>query len=95
MKHVVQFVPSGRGKAQCAADPAFPNGIALEISHGAEITCKVALPYPAPECGHFLVTCETCGYRIGIPAAGRADDPISVVIPCKKEIICKSKSILN
>ncbi len=82
MRHEVEFIPSGRGKAQCAPDPRYPRGIAVDCSFG-RTACTVTLPYPAPECGHFRVVCRLCETSAGITAAGRPDDPISVKIPCK------------
>lgn len=29
MQHSIEFQPSGRGKAQCPPDPAYPNGKAI------------------------------------------------------------------
>jgi len=83
-KHTVKFIPSGRGKAQCPADPRYPQGVALDSGLGGP-SCLVALPYPAPECGHFIVDCTLCGIIVSITAAGRADDPVSVNIPCRLE----------
>ena len=79
----VKFEPSGRGKARCAPNPAYPNGIAITIPHDGEFSCKANLPYPAPECGHFLVTCLVCKLSVAVTAAGRPDDPISIALPCK------------
>jgi len=79
--HTIVFRPSGRGKAQCAPNPDYPNGIAIVVAEH-EPSCKVDIPYPAPECGLFLITCNICSLKIGITAAGRPDDPISVVLPC-------------
>lgn len=80
--HHVEFKASGRGKAQCAPDPNYPAGKSIDISDGARPFCKIALPYPAPECGHFMVTCQACSLKVAITAAGRPDDPISVKLPC-------------
>lgn len=81
--HTVVFEPSGRGKAQCPADPRFPNGIAID-AHGDDQgpTCLVDLPYPAPECGAFVVRCLLCRLSIAITAAGRIDDPRSIRLLC-------------
>ena len=78
----ISFHPSGRGKAQCAPDPDYPNGKAIDISMGVT-SCSVDLPYPAPECGHFLVECVMCGRSIAVTAAGRPDDPTKLTLPCK------------
>lgn len=82
--HDVKFVRSGRGKAQCAPDPAYPKGKAVRMP-GIEALphCVVEVPYPAPECGWFLVTCSDCPVRLVITAAGRPDDPVSVTVPCE------------
>jgi hypothetical protein len=82
MSHEVKFAPSGRGKAQCDPNPDFPEGIALDATRGQTITCLVKLPYPAPECGMWLVKCQACGIRVMVTAAGRMDDPVSIKLPC-------------
>lgn len=81
-KHSVQFIASGRGKAQCDPDPDFPHGIALDMAAGAVPFCEVKLPYPAPECGLFIVRCRDCPMSVAITAAGRPDDPVSVRLEC-------------
>lgn len=83
MSHEITFQPSGRGKAQCSADPAYPHGVEIDAAKPGEKACCVELPYPAPECGVFLVSCRDCLMNVAITAAGRADDPINVRIPCK------------
>jgi hypothetical protein len=81
---MIEFKPSGRGKAQCPADPAYPNGIALDCrTDDARPSCRFPLGYPAPECGHWIVCCDTCGVKIVATAAGRPDDPTSVRVNCK------------
>lgn len=84
MSHSITFAPSGRGKAQCAPDRAFPEGVKLIIEKPGEKACKVTLPYPAPECGMWIVRCDDCPMSLAITAAGRPDDPISVTIPCER-----------
>ena len=95
VNHSVVFVPSGRGKAQCQSDPEYPDGINVSVAEPGEPSCTVALPYPAPECGHFLVKCNLCGFTMAITCAGRPDDPKSVTIPCDKGAICKTGSMQN
>jgi hypothetical protein len=80
--HSVTFHPSGRGKAQCAPDPAYPHGQEICLEANVSPKCVVALPYPAPECGVFFIKCTACKMTVVVTAAGRPDDPISVEIPC-------------
>jgi hypothetical protein len=70
-------------KPQYPANPAYPNGVDVDISGGATKACEQPLPYPAKGCGQYLVVCETCGQKIIITATGRSDDPRSVRIACK------------
>lgn len=81
--HTVEFRPSGRGKAQCDSDPAYPNGIAVSYAKPGQLSCLVKLPYPAPECGMWMVGCDDCSLAVMITAAGRPDDPISVNMACQ------------
>jgi hypothetical protein len=81
----IEFHASGRGKARCDPDPAYPHGIAIDGAGNASAWCIARLPYPAPECGHFRVDCKLCGFSLLITAAGRADDPISVRMPCSEQ----------
>ncbi len=85
MNHAVTFHKSGRGKAQCPSNPAYPNGKKIDV--GILPNCEVALPYPAPECGEFVVKCKACKASVIVTAAGRPDDPISVTVPCRKEAL--------
>lgn len=50
--------------------------------------CFTPLPYPAPQCGHWLVECDECPFSVIITAAGRADDPISVRVACPRKLSC-------
>lgn len=68
---------------QCAPDPRYPDGIDVDCSDGAQVTCTAQLPYPAKRCGQFSIFCETCHQFILITTAGRVDDPRSVKIACK------------
>lgn len=78
----VEWKGSGR-KAQSAPNPAYPNGIDIDVSGGKK-ACYTTLPYPAKECGAWILTCENCGFSAAITAAGRPDDPRSVKLPCKE-----------
>lgn len=80
---ILEFQPSGRGKAQCPSNPAWPDGKDLDVSHG-DRACTVDLPYPAEECGVWIIRCSACGMSLGVTAAGRPDDPRSVKFSCKE-----------
>lgn len=77
----VEWIDRGR-EPQCAPDPRFPAGIAVDLSDGADKTCTATLSYPAPRCGVYQITCRRCGLRTAITTAGRPDDPRSVTLPC-------------
>jgi hypothetical protein len=83
--HHIEFKPSGRGKARIPPNPDYPNGRRLDVTEGQEASCYVNLPYPAPECGIWIVECGKCRTNAAVTAAGRPDDPISIKIPCKKD----------
>jgi hypothetical protein len=89
-RHTITFIPSGRGKAQCAPDPMYPNGKVVN-PYPEGVSCKVDLPYPAPECGYFCIDCSECGLKVMVTAAGRPDDPLTVFIPCAKATACQQK----
>lgn len=78
----VEWIDRGR-EPQCEPNPDYPDGIDVDCSDGAQSTCSTPLPYPAKRCGLFLVKCERCGFTAAITTAGRADDPRSVIVPCK------------
>ena len=80
MPFQITFHPSGRGKAQCPPNPAYPDGIDLDT--GSKPSCRAELPYPAPECGTWLARCALCGVAVACTAAGRPDDPRSITLPC-------------
>jgi hypothetical protein len=68
-------------KAQCPPNPKYPDGIMVDC--GERPACQVALPYPAPECGVWIVKCATCNTMIAVTAAGRPDDPKEVMVACQ------------
>lgn len=73
----------GYREPKVAPNPAYPDGIDLDMTGGqGGKTCVTDLPYPARRCGHYTVECETCGLRVVITTAGRADDPRSVTLAC-------------
>lgn len=82
----VTFHPSGRGKAQCPANPDYPNGISLTGMFGSAPVCLFDIPYPAPECGHWTIACKKCGITVAATAAGRADDPINIEVACRQMV---------
>lgn len=78
----VQWI-DGEREPQCAPNPAYPNGIDIDVSGRADKTCTVALPYPAKRIGSYVVECPVCGARTGCTTAGRADDPKSIKVACR------------
>lgn len=66
------------------ADPAYPNGTAIDVAMDAPRACRLELPCPAPRCGLFVITCRDCGYAIALRTAGRPDDPRTVRMPCRR-----------
>jgi hypothetical protein len=74
---------SGR-EPQNPPNPAFPDGITPDLSNGKTPSCRLTLPYPSPRVGGWLVTCKVCLLRVGITAAGRADDPRGMIVACKR-----------
>jgi len=79
----IVFLDSGR-EPKCPADPAFPDGMDVDLSHGASVCCLVKLPYPAPRCGIMSVRCEKCGLVNMVTVAGRRDDPRSIKMACAR-----------
>lgn len=91
----ITFEPSGRGKAQCPSDPNYPKGIAVPCPPNLVVSCFVELPYPAPECGLWIITCDRCECSMAVTAAGRPDDPVSVYMPCGREVARAQLGISN
>ena len=65
------------------ADPAYPDGSAIDVALDAPHACRLQLPCPAARCGQWLITCRDCRFYIALATAGRADDPKSVRLPCR------------
>ena len=82
MKFEITWYDAGR-EPRSPPDPAYPDGIDVDMSNRATQTCQTALPYPAKRCGQYLVKCETCGLTTIVTTAGRRDDPRSVRLRCK------------
>lgn len=79
----VTFLDSGR-EAQCPPNPAYPDGMNIDLTSGALQWCGVELPYPAPRCGMMVIECETCGVHNAVTVAGRPDDPRTVRMACRR-----------
>lgn len=77
----VVWIDGGRSPTQ-SPDPAYPNGIDLDMSRGRSNYCELALAYPTPRCGQYIIQCRKCGIKVAITTAGRADDPRSVKLAC-------------
>lgn len=77
----VTFLSHNR-KPTCAPNPAYPNGMDLDLTNGAKVACLAELPYPAECCGVMIVRCSKCNESVAITTAGRVDDPRTVKLPC-------------
>lgn len=84
-KFLIHFAESGRSLPG-GPNPRFPNGTNIRLSAEDEDkpSCTVKLPYPAKSMGAWKVECSECGARAGCFAGGRADDPKSMQLLCKK-----------
>jgi hypothetical protein len=83
MKLNVTWLDGGR-EPKCPPNPAYPEGIDIDMSKGAALTCETKLkPYPTPRCGLFEVYCVMCGQRVVLTTAGRPDDPRSIKLACQ------------
>jgi hypothetical protein len=78
----VEWHDEGR-EPKCKPNPEYPEGVDMDCSNGAEISCQTSLAYPARRIGVYLVRCRLCGIRVAITTAGRPDDPRSVKMACK------------
>lgn len=80
----VRFIDGGMTATE-RPNPRFPDGMRVNLAKDLILTktCSRNLPYPAPRCGMYEVTCRTCGFKAIITVAGRADDPNCVTMPCK------------
>jgi hypothetical protein len=81
-RHTIKFMSAHR-KAKVAPNPAYPNGI--DVDSGKSPACLVVIPYPAECVGTWLIECKKCGVTVAITAAGRPDDPRSLMMPCKEK----------
>lgn len=87
MTFTVRFLDAGR-EPQCKPDQKYPDGIHIDLRPADKRTslhssCCYNVPYPAPRCGSYVVTCDSCGYRAVVTVAARPDDPRTVTLPCK------------
>jgi hypothetical protein len=79
----VEWLDHGRTATQ-PPNPHYPDGMDIDVSDHAWKFCSRVLPYPAPRCGIWLISCDRCSITVAISAAGRIDDPRSVKVACKK-----------
>jgi hypothetical protein len=77
------WVDKGR-EPHSPPNPDYPDGIDLDSSGGAKLSCLVPLPYPARRCGDYIVYCRLCGLKVIATTAGRPDDPRSIKLACQR-----------
>jgi len=81
-KFVIDWVQRDT-KSRARPDPNYPNGMVVRIVNpGVMQTCQLDLPYPAPSPGTHMITCQLCGLKVAITAAGRPDDPKLAIVGC-------------
>jgi hypothetical protein len=78
---VIDWV-DGKRDAQMPARDGYPNGMDVVFAPPHVESCSLPLPYPAPRCGFYSVTCNVCGTSVCLTTGGRADDPRSVTMAC-------------
>jgi hypothetical protein len=83
-RFLIEWIDRER-EPQVKPNPAYPNGIDLDLADGAEQRCTTPLPYPAKRIGLYVVECRTCGLRVACTTAGRSDDPRSITVACKED----------
>lgn len=81
MTFKIEWIDGGR-EPKCAPNPAYPNGVDLNMATSLNRACTVVLPYPAKRCGYYHIECKICGLCFAVTTAGRPDDPRSVRINC-------------
>ena len=72
-----------RRDPKCPPNPAYPDGIDIDCSDGAKVTCSAPLVHPTPRCGAYAVRCRVCGVTSVVTTAGRPDDPRSLKMACR------------
>jgi hypothetical protein len=77
----ITWIDCGRDP-QHPPNPAYPEGIDLDMSMGLSARCTTPLPYPARRCGFYSVHCRTCGFTGLLTTAGHPNDPRSVTVAC-------------
>jgi hypothetical protein len=82
----IRWLLRAPGKATQPPDPNSPNGIDYDVSRDARPACRITLPYPAAGLGMWAIECKLCGFSITCTAAGRADDPRSITMACKRQV---------
>lgn len=78
----VTFLDKG-GRPRGAPNPAYPDGMDVDASGGASLTCTAHIECPAPCMGLAVVECDRCGLRVALTVAMRPDDPRSLKVACK------------
>lgn len=78
---IVAWIDRGR-EPKCEPNPAYPDGVDLDVTDGKVPACTVLLAHPAKRCGYYSVTCKLCKFSVVCTTAGRPDDPRSIKLPC-------------
>lgn len=86
MSHTLSYMVRG-GPPKSPPNPAFPQGVDVDLSDNAKVSCLVVLPYPNPNknIGTWMIRCDQCKQIVAVTAAARSDDPRTVRLACKEK----------
>lgn len=82
----VHWKPRDGGELKNQPHAEYPDGIDLDESGGARVTCTIELPYPAQPAetmGIHMARCRLCGLTAACTVTGRHDDPRTLKVPCR------------
>lgn len=65
------------------ANPAYPNGLDLDMAYGATPACVVELPQYPGQLGHYELRCLTCGFATRVAGTGRPDGGKLMRVACR------------
>lgn len=83
-RHLVEWIDR-KAEPTIPFNRNFPNGMELDNTKGELPACLIKFPmYPTPRNGWWSIVCKQCGLTAIVTTAGRVDDPVSVMLACRK-----------